>query len=76
MDTEYYGCIWIFRECDRIYYISPLWKRIILVILVFSNVSVQLLLSIHISIIHDVQVDKRKSFCTNITMTIILYKHI
>ncbi len=20
MDTEYYGCIWIFRECDRIYY--------------------------------------------------------
>ncbi len=63
-------------EVYRIYYISPLWKIIILVILVFSNVSEQLFLSIHISIIHDVYVDKRKSFCTNITMTIILYKYI
>ncbi len=63
-------------EVYRIYYISPLWKIIILVILVFSNVSVQFLLSKHISIIDDVPVGKRKSFCTNITMTIILYKHI
>ncbi len=62
-------------EVCRIYYISPLWKRIILVILVFSNVSVQLPLSIHISIIHDIYVEKR-IFCTNITLTIILYKHI